>query len=195
MTIKRGPHYRGKQPARLRNAQNPQGPFIFFEIELLESPAFRCLSRDELMVLCRILMEHNLHNRTENGLLIVTYDDFAHWGIRRGNIRAALVGLNVLGFIKMQDGRGGKGRSLPNAYTLTFVGDKDGIRTNEWKVIQLPDGESLAAFRVVMRRRIAEAIVLDAKRRNKYRKPTRSKTPSKPLGLFAKGSATVDEMA
>lgn len=193
MTIKRSSYYRGKQPGKLRNAQQPKGLFIFYEIELVESAAYRCLSRDERLALDRIYVEHIYNNRTENGLLIVTYADFERWGIRRGNIRAALVGLRVLGFIRMQDGRGGKGHSLPNAYRLTFLGDQEGMRTNDWKAYRLPDGESLAAFRMVMRKRINEAIAVDIERRSRHRRPTRTKTRSRPFAPFANGTAKAEE--
>jgi hypothetical protein len=193
MTVKRSPYYRGTQPRKLRNAQKPQGLFIFYEVELVESAAFRCLSRDEFMVLCRIYVEHINNNRTENGLLSVTYANFKHWGIRQGNIRTALIGLRILGFIKMQDGRGGKGHSHPNTYTLTFLGDQEGMRTNDWKAIRLPDGESLAAFRIVMRKRIDEAVEIKAARRNRHRKPTQTKTRAKPFGPFPAKSAKAEE--
>lgn len=68
-------------------------------IEMLESPAYRVLSLSAHRVLSRIEIEFAHHAGRDNGKLPVTFDDFAHYGVRRHSIGPALRELEALGFI------------------------------------------------------------------------------------------------
>src|SRR5262245_34398025 len=84
------------------------GQFAPRLIEMLESPAYRVLSRWAQKVLCRIEIELAHHGGRDNGNLPVTYDDFAHYGVRRHQVGPALHALVVLGFVEIKPGRAGR---------------------------------------------------------------------------------------
>jgi hypothetical protein len=68
---------------------------------MLESPAYRVLSRAARMVLDRIEIEHMHHGGRENGNLPVTYNDFVVYGIHRHGISPAIRESQALGFIEI----------------------------------------------------------------------------------------------
>ena len=65
-------------------------PWIWLTREMLESDAWRSLSRQARLVIDRVMIEHMLHAGTENGNLAVTYADFVAFGCRRGALAAAI---------------------------------------------------------------------------------------------------------
>jgi hypothetical protein len=62
------------------------GPFVPHRLALLESYAWRALSREAHLALHRIEIEHLRHGGKENGALVVPYDHFLTYvgGNRRG---------------------------------------------------------------------------------------------------------------
>jgi hypothetical protein len=117
---------------------------------MLESPAFRVLWLREHRFLYRLEIEHLRHAGRENGQLIVTYDDFVRWGIRRNDITATQRALEALGFIEVTARGQGGPLKRPNRYRLTYenvVGNRTYAEaTHEWQLIKtLEEAEARAA--------------------------------------------------
>jgi len=106
-------------------------------IEMLESPAYRVLSLSAHCVLSRIEIEFAHHAGKENGRLVVTFDDFAVYGVRRHSIGPALLELGVLGFIAITEhGRMARAAEYrrPNKYQLLSRPKQKGIETiSRWR--------------------------------------------------------------
>ena len=109
-------------------------------IEMLESSAYRALSRAAHQVLARIEIEHANHGGKDNGSLPVTFDQFVAYGIHRRMIAPAIRELVALGFLEItQQGRAGNGEwRRPNMFRLTYR-DTDVSATNEWRRITEDD--------------------------------------------------------
>jgi hypothetical protein len=124
--------------SKRRNAISEQ--FVPHMLAMLESPAYRVLSRAARMVLDRIEIEHMRHGGAENGHLPVTYDDFVKYGIHRHAIAPATRELVALGFVEItQRGRAGNREfRLPSKYRLTYRNAKGapGDGTHEWRWIE-----------------------------------------------------------
>jgi hypothetical protein len=90
-------------------------------IEMLESPAYRVMTRAALLALSRIEVELAHHGGQDNGKLPVTFDDFVEYGLSRASIGPALIELETLGFIKITE-RGEMARAAeyrkPNKFQL-----------------------------------------------------------------------------
>ncbi len=118
-------------------------------IEMLESPAYRVLSRGAHQVLARIEIEHGHHGGRENGSLPVTYDQFAAYGLHPKSIAPAIRELVTLGFIEITQ-RGCAGNAdfrRPAHYRLTYrhVEGQPGDGTHEWRQIDtMEQAEELA---------------------------------------------------
>jgi hypothetical protein len=109
-------------------------------IAMLESPAYRVLSRAAHQVLARIEIEHAHHGGTENGKLPVTYEQFAAYGLHPKSIAPAIRELVTLGFIEITQ-RGCAGNAdfrRPAHYRLTYrhVEGQPGDGTHEWRQIE-----------------------------------------------------------
>src|SRR5690349_1943287 len=88
--------------------ETPSGQWCGRPREMLESAAYRVLSRAAHLALSRIELELRYHGGKENGRLIVTYDQFERYSLDRGAIAPGLRELEALGFIETtQHGRGG----------------------------------------------------------------------------------------
>ncbi len=133
---------------RRRNAI--AGQFAARPIEMLESPAFRALSRAAHQVMARIEVEHAHHGGADNGELPVTYDQLVEYGLHRHAIAPAIRELVALGFIKITaKGCAGNERyRRPNLFRLTYRPAKDatnGDGTHEWRSIRsVAQAEALA---------------------------------------------------
>jgi hypothetical protein len=133
---------------RRRNAIS--GQFSARLIEMLESPAFRALSRGAHQVLARIEVEHAHHGGADNGELPVTYDQFVEYGLHRHAIAAAIRELVALGFIQITaKGCAGNERyRRPNLFRLTYRPAKDATisdGTHEWRSVKsFKQAEALA---------------------------------------------------
>ncbi|MEP5423800.1 MAG: hypothetical protein ABJQ21_25410 [Roseibium sp.] len=131
-----------KTPPNGRNSsgfkkQKIDGPFVAITLEMLESPAWQALGITERRVLDRIELEHLSHGGTQNGKLIVTYDNFVRYGVSRKGISKALHVLEELGFLEVTVwGRGANGEARrASKYRLTAAtGNLE--PTNEWRQIK-----------------------------------------------------------
>jgi hypothetical protein len=117
---------------------------------MLESPAYRALSRAAHQVLARIEVEHAHHGGADNGELPVTYDHLVEYGLHRHAIAPAIRELVALGFIEItaKGCAGNEGYRRPNFFRLTYRPAKTattGDGTHEWRSIKnLEQAETLA---------------------------------------------------
>ena len=141
-TISNGPHreYRGDvNPIKRRNRIS--GQFAARMIEMLESPAYRALSRAAHMVISRIEIELAHHGGNDNGRLPVTTNDFVEYGMHRTSVAPAIREAEALGFIRITErGRGGNAEHRsPNLFFLTFAHARDSGKhppTHDWRRIK-----------------------------------------------------------
>ena len=90
------------------------------------------------LVVERVELEQMMNAGSMNGLLIVTYDDFASYGIRRRSIKEAIEIAKALGWIDVaeQGGRSYGRVRRPAKYALTCLPRYDGSpKTNRWEGI------------------------------------------------------------
>jgi len=113
----------------------PSGQWCGRPREMLESAAYRVLSRAAHLALSRIELELRYHGGKDNGCLPVTFEDFVAYGVNRDSIAPALRELQALGFVEItQHGRGGNAEHrAPNLFRLTYEPIKDAPPANEWK--------------------------------------------------------------
>jgi hypothetical protein len=110
-------------------------------IEMLESPAYRALSRTAHMVISRIEIELGHHGGNDNGRLPVTTDDFVEYGMHRTSVAPAIREAEAPGFIRVTErGRGGNAeRRAPKRFFLTFAHGRDSRATpatHDWRHIE-----------------------------------------------------------
>jgi hypothetical protein len=162
--------------SRRRNAISEQ--FVPHTRSMLESSAFRVLSRAAHMVLARIEIEHMHHGGTENGHLPVTYDNFVAYGIHRHAIAPAIRELVALGFIEVTErGRAGnRDFRSPSRYRLTYRHAKNaaGDGTHEWRWIQTMEQAEEVAKRA---RSNTDETNISVVRRKRIEEQGRNKTP------------------
>jgi hypothetical protein len=121
------------------------GQFNARTIKMMESPAYRVLSRAARMVLDRVCIELAHHGGNDNGKLKVTYDQFVEYGLHRHAIAPAIREAEALGLLEvMQRGRPSAGEHRhPNIFRLSWVNCKSSPlfeQTNEWS--KIPDMET-----------------------------------------------------
>ena len=120
-----------------RNRQTtatPSGQWCGRPREMLESAAYRVLSRAGHHVLSRIELELRYHAGKDNGRLPVTFENFVSYGVHRHAIAPALREVQALGFVEITRGRAGNAEHRsPNLFRLTYEPIKDANPTNEWK--------------------------------------------------------------
>ena len=119
-------------------------------IEMLESPAYRALSRSGHMVISRIEIELAHHGGNDNGRLPVTTEDFVEYGMHRTSVAPAIREVEALGFIRITErGRGGNAEHRsPNLFFLTFAHGRDSGKhppTHDWRRAKtLEEAEQIA---------------------------------------------------
>jgi hypothetical protein len=122
--------------------RNPIGEqFAARTIAMLESPAYRVLSRAALFALSRLEVELAHHGGHDNGELPCTFDDFVGYGVHRHSIAPALRELVALGFVQiMRHGCALNGdQRQSNLYRLTYQPTKNGGPTHDWRRIKMLD--------------------------------------------------------
>jgi hypothetical protein len=135
-------------PIQRRNRINGQwSPRL---IEMLESPAYRALSRSAHMVISRIEIELGHHGGNDNGRLPVTTEDFVEYGMHRTSVAPAIREAEALGFIRVtQRGRGGNAEHrAPNLFFLTFAHGRDSGKhppTHDWRRFKTSEDAEQAA--------------------------------------------------
>jgi hypothetical protein len=114
-------------------------------IEMMNSPAYRVLSRAAHQVLSRIEIELDKHYR-DNGKLCVTYTQLVEYGIHHNAIAAAIRELVALGFIEItEQGRAGNADwRRPTLFRLTYRHTDNTPATNEWRSITEDDATMIA---------------------------------------------------
>ena len=137
--------------------------WIWLTRDMLESPAYRALSRAGHQLLARLMVEHCNHAGKENGRLAVSWDAFQAASLHRSTIAQTLDEVTRLGFVRVVDeGHKAYGSALGRraTYRLTFagvVGDDSGLPTNDWEAISKADARSIMeAVREAERRRKAK---------------------------------------
>lgn len=135
----------------------------------------------------RLIIEHISHGRTENGKLIVTYEQLYAYGVTFGSIADALEELAYKRLIKMTKGRAGNGTAHPTVFTLTFDGTQDGAAaTNEWRRFTMAEAR---LWSEVVRKQLADARSKPGRKKKKlatgFRSPpaTGSRSPSPKWGV------------
>jgi hypothetical protein len=142
---------------RERKQNAPQGDFVFFETEMLLSPAWRALSLNGRRVIERIYIELRKHGGRDNGLLPVTYADFEKHGVKPDYTLRAIAEVVALGFVEVtEEGRRTYGSFAGRSakYRLTFQYGEEKGRTDDWRHVKTP---------AEAKRRVAESV--DAERR------------------------------
>jgi hypothetical protein len=125
---------------KLREKRNrpPDGePWVWLTRDLLESDAWRSMSRAARLVVDRVMAEHMAHAGTANGDLAVTYGDFVKFGARRESLPAGIADASTRGLIIITEkGRASTGPDRwPSRYALGWLPLKDGAAaSNRWKV-------------------------------------------------------------
>jgi hypothetical protein len=105
-------------------------------VELMKSPALRCLSSSGHLVLLRIEIELRQHAGKCNGNLIVTQEQFAEFGVNHNMVPAALREVEAVGIISIKRGRGGNAEHRePNRFTLNYLcgAEDESERLDAWK--------------------------------------------------------------
>ena len=111
-------------------------------VEMLESPAYRALSRSAHMVISPIEIEPGRHGGNDNGRLPVTVEQFVEYGLHhRGSVAPAIREAEALGFIRVTErGRGGNAEHRsPNKFLLTFGRGIDSRKyppSDDWRHIK-----------------------------------------------------------
>jgi hypothetical protein len=140
-------HGRGVLPtgaSRRKTKQNgppPGEPWVWCTQEMVESEAWRAMNFPTRQVVDRIALEHMLHAGTENGNLIVPYNDFEAYGIRYKSIPDAIEMAKVLGFIDVIERGSTSFADLrrPSRYALAWLPLRDGTPASKrWRKLQSP---------------------------------------------------------
>ena len=127
---------KSKNIREARNRPPADMPWIWFTREMLESDAWRSLSRQARRVIDRVMIEHMAHAGTENGNLAVTYADFVAFGCRREALAHAITEAVATGLLLITEkGRRSAGLDRwPNRFALGWLPLYDGAAApNRWK--------------------------------------------------------------
>jgi len=132
-----------------RRRNRISGQFAARLIEMLESPAYRVLSRSAHMVISRVEIELAHHGGNDNGRLPITTEDFIAYGMDRSSVAPAIREAEALGFITLERGRGGNAEHrAPSLFGSTFTNHRDSCRpppSHDWRKIKtLEEAEQVA---------------------------------------------------
>jgi hypothetical protein len=131
----------------MRRRNRISGQFAARTIEMLESPAYRMLSRSAHMVISRVEIELAHHGGNDNGRLPVTTEDFIAYGMDRSSVAPALREAEALGFITLERGRGGNAEHrTPSVFGLTYAYvSRTHPPTHDWRKIKtIEEAEQIA---------------------------------------------------
>jgi hypothetical protein len=124
------------------------GQFAPRLIEMLESPAYRALSKSAHRILARLEIEMAHHGGKDNGRLPVTFEDFQNYGIDRHAIAPAIRECESLGFVEITEhGRAGNAEfRSPNKFRLTYRDTENTQQpTHDWRRVKtVEDARNLA---------------------------------------------------
>jgi hypothetical protein len=134
----------------MKRRNSISGQFAARLIEMLESPAYRVLSRAAHQIISRVEIELANHGGNDNGKLPVTAEQFIEYGVHHDSVAPAIREAEALGFIKVTErGRGGNAEHhSPNLFLLTFAYGRDSRSqppTQNWRQIKtLEEAEQVA---------------------------------------------------
>lgn len=129
-----------REDKRLRERNRPPAgaAWVWYSLDMMESPAWAALSLPARRVLDRLSIEHMNHGGTRNGDLVCTYSDFERFGIRRMSINQAIDEAVALGFVDVVH-RGGLAHGvarIPSTYGLTWLHRADlTLPSQRWRRI------------------------------------------------------------
>ena len=143
------------QPPRRRT--KIAGQFAPRLIEMISSPAFCVLSLSARRVLDRLEIELAGHGGTENGKLIVTFNQFQQFGIDRHAIAPGIREAVALGFVEVTEhGRAGNAEyRQPNRFRITYRNSDYGSATDDWRKVKTPDDANTIARQARSPRKIS----------------------------------------
>jgi hypothetical protein len=153
------------------------GAWMARPIELMESPAYRVLSLSAHRVLSRIEVEYAHHAGQDNGHLVVTFDDFAEYGVHRSAIGPALAELEALGFIEITE-HGVKARAAEYRRANKFLlmarppGKKGQTLPDRWRRFNTLEEAAAAALKA--RKEASEKKKENEPVRKPHRRPIRN---------------------
>jgi hypothetical protein len=133
----------------MKRRNSISGQFSARLIEMLESPAYRVLSRSAHMAISRVEIELAHHGGNDNDQLIVTTEDFIAYGMDRSSVAPALREAEALGFLHITRGRGGNAEHRkPSLFGSTFSQHRNSKRhppTDDWRKIKtIEEAEQIA---------------------------------------------------
>jgi hypothetical protein len=108
-------------------------------VELMKSPALRCLSSSAHLALLRVEIELRQHAGKCNGDLVVTKEQFIEFGIHQDMVAPALREVEAVGIISIKHGRGGNAEHRePNRFTLNYLcgAEDEATKLDAWKRFQ-----------------------------------------------------------
>ncbi len=126
----------GQHKFKVMNQPPKDTNWAWFTREMLEAPAWQALPITARQVIDRIIVEHLKHGGKENGNLVITFQDFQDFGIRRPMIQPSIRLAVSLGWIQITE-NGVKGHGIarrPTRYSLAWLPRADWTPpTNRWK--------------------------------------------------------------
>jgi hypothetical protein len=133
----------------MRRRNSISGQFTARTIEMLESPAYRVLSRSAHLAIARVEIELAQHGGNDNDQLPVPTEDFIAYGMDRSSVSPALREAEALGFLRIKRGRGGNAEHrTPNRFGLTFAQHRNSRRnppTDDWRrITTIAEAEQIA---------------------------------------------------
>jgi hypothetical protein len=133
----------------MKRRNSISGQFSARLIEMLESPAYRVLSRSAHMIIARVEIELAHHGGNDNGRLPITTEDFIAYGMDRGSVAPATREAEALGFISIERGRAGNAEHrTPSMFGSTFSQHRNSRRhppTDDWRKIKtIEEAEQIA---------------------------------------------------
>jgi hypothetical protein len=163
----------------MKRRNSISGQFAARTIAMLESPAYRTLSRSAHMVIARVEIELGHHGGNDNDQLPVTTEDFIAYGMHRSSVAPALREAEALGFLRIKQGRGGNAEHrTPSLFGLTYAhhrGSRRNPPTDDWRRIQtIKEAEQIAdTARKVKDQRASNTANEAGRHELKNRKPVR----------------------
>ncbi len=135
------------------SAIDDDAAFVQLSYELLNSPAWRCMSLPCRKLLEFLMLEHMTHGGAQNSELFATYDQLEKFGIARSHINKTLREAEILGLVVIdRRGRQARNRNYITYYKLTFLPyrfmNEKGVKMysspdNEWRAIKDADAEAI----------------------------------------------------
>jgi hypothetical protein len=111
--------------------------YAAYPVAMLDSPAFRALSKSGHMFIARLAIELSRHGGKDNGALPVTFQNCIDYGIHPKSVAPAQREAEALGFCECTErGRGGNADfRTPSLWRVTFL-NSNLKQTHKWRRIK-----------------------------------------------------------